>query len=59
MTETMDVKECAEYLHVHPDTIYTMVRQKELPHFRVRSRIFFTKYRVDQWIANQDTMTAI
>lgn len=30
---TMTVQEVAEYLGVHHDTIYTMVREKEIPHF--------------------------
>ncbi|CAF1870871.1 DNA binding domain, excisionase family [Bacillus subtilis] len=30
---TMTVQEAAEYIGVHHDTIYTMVREKEIPHF--------------------------
>ncbi|MGY4689304.1 helix-turn-helix domain-containing protein [Salibacterium sp. K-3] len=52
----MDVKEAAEYLSVHPDTIYNMVQAKEIPHFRVRKRIFFSKETIDDWIRNQSTM---
>ncbi|WP_405127413.1 helix-turn-helix domain-containing protein [Salicibibacter halophilus] len=59
MNETMNVKEVADYLHVHTDTIYSMVRKKELPHFRVRSRIFFEKNTIDRWIMNQSTMNAV
>ncbi|NGP46014.1 helix-turn-helix domain-containing protein [Bacillaceae bacterium SIJ1] len=52
--ETFNVYECADYLGVHYKTIYTMVRSKEIPHHRVRTRIFFTKRAIDEWIAAQE-----
>lgn len=52
---TFTVQEAAEYLGVCEDTIYTMVKQKEIPHFRVRRRIFFLKEKIDEWIREQAT----
>lgn len=52
---TLTVQEVADYLGVHQDTIYSMVQQKQIPHFRVRRRIFFSKGTVDTWISNQET----
>ncbi|WP_338749858.1 helix-turn-helix domain-containing protein [Bacillus sp. FJAT-52991] len=52
--QTMTVQETAEYLGVHTDTIYTMVREKEIPHFRIRRRIFFTTAAIDNWIRQQE-----
>lgn len=54
--KTFTVQEVAEYLGVHQDTIYTMVRQKQIPHFRVRRRIFFNQNTIDSWIEKQETM---
>ncbi|WP_088033469.1 helix-turn-helix domain-containing protein [Evansella clarkii] len=54
--QTMTVKEVADYIGVHTDTIYTMVREKQIPHLRVRARIFFSKETIDNWIKNQATM---
>lgn len=51
---TLTVQEAADYLGVHHDTIYTMVREKQIPHFRVRTRIFFTKRNIDAWIEAQE-----
>ncbi|MYL45015.1 helix-turn-helix domain-containing protein [Virgibacillus halodenitrificans] len=48
------VKDAAEYLGVCTDTIYTMVRQKEIPHFRLRRRIMFSKEAIDHWIRDQE-----
>jgi excisionase family DNA binding protein len=41
--KTLTVQEIAEHLGVHRDTIYTMVRQKQIPHFRIRRRILFSR----------------
>lgn len=54
MRATMTVKEAAEYIGVHADTIYTMVREKEIPHFRVRRRIFFSRETLDSWMREQE-----
>lgn len=51
---TMTVKEVADYIGVHADTIYTMVRQKEIPHFKVRRRIFFSQESINAWMREQE-----
>jgi excisionase family DNA binding protein len=50
MRVSMSVKEAAEYLGVSTDTIYTMVQMKQIPHFRLRNRIFLTRNEVDKWL---------
>jgi excisionase family DNA binding protein len=52
---TLTVQDVAEYLGVHQDTIYNMVRQKEIPHFRVRRRILFTIESIDAWIRQSES----
>ncbi|CAI8942668.1 helix-turn-helix domain-containing protein [Bacillus licheniformis] len=51
---TLNVQEAADYLGVHHDTIYAMVRENQIPHFRVRKRIFFTRASIDAWINAQE-----
>lgn len=51
--KTLTVQEVAEYLGVHQDTIYTMVRQQQIPHFRIRRRILFSLESIDSWIHQQ------
>ena len=46
----MSVKEMASYLGVHLDTVYKMARANEIPHFRISSKILFSKDAVDAWI---------
>jgi excisionase family DNA binding protein len=43
------VEEVARYLHVHPSTIYRLLRQKELPAFKVGSDWRFNIESIDKW----------
>jgi excisionase family DNA binding protein len=52
--KTVTAQEIAKYIGVHLDTIYTMVRQKEIPHFRVRRRILFSLETIDAWMREQE-----
>lgn len=47
---TLTVSETAAYLGVSDDTIYELVRRKEIPHFRLRSRILFRRDTLDEWM---------
>lgn len=52
--ETMTVKDVAAYLRVHTDMIYALVKQKEIPHVRLGSRILFTKESIQGWMLDQE-----
>lgn len=47
--ELMTVHEVADYLHVHPSTIYRLLKGKKLPAFRVGSDWRFTRDVIDKW----------
>lgn len=47
---TLAPKEAAEYIGIHVETLYKMVRQKQIPHIRIRRRIFFSMETLDQWM---------
>lgn len=52
--KTLTAHEIAQYIGVHVDTIYTMVKQKQIPHVRVRRRILFSVETIDAWIREQE-----
>ncbi|ASN06316.1 helix-turn-helix domain-containing protein [Virgibacillus necropolis] len=52
--QTLTVKEVANYLGVHTDTIYAMVHGKQIPHLKIGIRILFTKESIDLWIQDQE-----
>jgi excisionase family DNA binding protein len=51
--DRMDTVECAEYIGVSRSTIYTMVRKKEIPHWRARTQIMFSQKVIDDWKLKQ------
>lgn len=48
------VKEVADYLQCSVSSIRTLVRNKQIPYFRIGSKLNFNKEAVDGWIHNQE-----
>ncbi|MCY9578723.1 helix-turn-helix domain-containing protein [Paenibacillus alvei] len=53
MKKICSVSEVAEYLNVSTDSIYTMVREKQIPHVRIRRRIIFSIEVIEEWLREQ------
>ena len=53
MEEVFDVKELTKYLRCSNSTVRKLVRNNQIPNFRIASRIFFKKSLIDIWIQNQ------
>jgi excisionase family DNA binding protein len=51
----LTVREVSRYLRVHPSTIYRMLKQNQLPAFRVGSDWRFTVEAIDQWLASVES----
>lgn len=49
---TLDVKELAELLSVSVTTIYSMTRNNEIPHSKIRGRIIFHYSTIEQWLVD-------
>ncbi len=47
-------QETAAFLGVHKETIYSMVRNNQIPHFRVGRKIFFRVDSLNAWIKEQE-----
>ena len=52
--QVFTVKEVAKYLNCSVSSVRTLVRKKEIPHFRIGSKLNFNKEAVDNWIHNQE-----
>ncbi|MDB5053942.1 MAG: binding domain protein excisionase family [Bacilli bacterium] len=48
--KTLTVTDVARLLGVSTVTIYILVRELKIPHFRVRSRILFRLESINEWI---------
>jgi excisionase family DNA binding protein len=46
--------EASKFLGCGYDKLMQMVRKKEIPHFRIGRRVFFTKEALNLWIENQE-----
>ncbi|NEN84711.1 helix-turn-helix domain-containing protein [Paenibacillus elgii] len=53
MKKIFTVSEIAQYLNVSTDSIYAMVREKQIPHVRIRRRIIFSIEIIEEWIRDQ------
>jgi len=51
--KVMTVREVAAYLSVHPSTIYRLVRQNQIPAFRIGSDWRFNIEAIDRWRLQQ------
>lgn len=49
----MTVKDLADYLNVHPSTIYRLLRQGKLPAFKIGSDWRFRRLDIERWIRDQ------
>jgi len=50
-SKVLTVREVSDYLRVHPSTIYRLLRQRQLPAFRVGSDWRFNVEAIDRWRA--------
>ena len=50
----MTVKELSAYLHVHPTTIYRLLRNGQIPGFRIDGDWRFHIKAIDQWRAQKE-----
>ncbi|PWW06284.1 excisionase family DNA binding protein [Paenibacillus cellulosilyticus] len=48
--QTLNVHEAADFIGVSSWLIYDMVRRKEIPAIRVRTRIFFRVETLEKWM---------
>ena len=54
----MTVRELADYLRVHPTTIYRQLKRRQLPAFKVGSDWRFNVESIDRWRLGQSSSTA-
>ncbi len=51
----MTVKELSAYLHVHPGTIYRLLKQHKIPAFRIGTGgRRFSVQSIDRWLLEQE-----
>jgi excisionase family DNA binding protein len=54
MARVLTLEEVADYLRVHPSTIYRLLKKKQLPAFKVGSDWRFNLESIDKWRAEAE-----
>jgi excisionase family DNA binding protein len=54
----MTVLELSEHLRVHPTTVYRLLRNRQIPGFRVGSDWRFDINMIDRWSSEQTAVSA-
>jgi excisionase family DNA binding protein len=53
--KVMTLEEVSHYLHVHPSTVYRLLKRREIPAFRIGSDWRFNIETIDIWRSNLET----
>ena len=59
MKEIYNIKELSNYLKISPSEIRKLVRQNQIPYFRVGNRIKFEKQSINEWIEKQQNVAYV
>jgi excisionase family DNA binding protein len=51
--EVLTLKELSEMLHIHPDTLYKLIRKGKIPGFRIGNEWRFRTDLLNTWMAEQ------
>jgi excisionase family DNA binding protein len=52
--KVMTLGEVSRYLHVHPSTVYRLLKRREIPAFRIGSDWRFNIEAIDTWRSKQE-----
>lgn len=52
-TQIMTLNEVAKYLGVHPITIYRIIKETDIPTFKLRGQWRFKKDVLDNWLVKK------
>jgi excisionase family DNA binding protein len=55
MASVMTLDEVAEFLHVHPLTVYRLLKGRSIPAFKVGSDWRFSTESIEKWVVKLET----
>jgi excisionase family DNA binding protein len=50
MAKVLTLEEMADFLHVHPSTVYRLLKNRRIPAFKVGSDWRFNQESIEQWV---------
>jgi excisionase family DNA binding protein len=55
MSTVLTLEEAAEFLKVHPSTIYRLLRKHKIPAFKIGSDWRFNRESIEKWIEKRES----
>jgi excisionase family DNA binding protein len=55
MSTVLTLEEAAEFLKVHPSTIYRLLRKHKIPAFKIGSDWRFKRESIEKWIEKRES----
>jgi excisionase family DNA binding protein len=49
MPKVLNLIEVAEYLRIHPSTVYRLIKKRQIPAFKIGSDYRFNQESIDRW----------
>jgi len=50
MAGVLTLEEVADFLHVHPSTVYRLLKKRRIPAFKMGSDWRFNRESIEQWV---------
>jgi excisionase family DNA binding protein len=54
MATVLRLEDVAQYLHVHPSTVYRLLKNRSIPAFKVGSDWRFNEESIERWIKERE-----
>jgi excisionase family DNA binding protein len=54
MSTVMTLEEVAEFLRVHPSTVYRLLKKRKIPAFKMGADWRFNLESIERWIAERE-----
>jgi excisionase family DNA binding protein len=54
MATVLTLEDVAQYLHVHPSTVYRLLKNRSIPAFKVGSDWRFNEESIERWIKERE-----
>jgi excisionase family DNA binding protein len=54
MAAVLTLEEVAQFLHVHPSTVYRLLKRRSIPAFKIGSDWRFNQESIERWVKTHD-----
>jgi excisionase family DNA binding protein len=59
MDKVLTLEEVADYLKVHPSTVYRLIKKSEIPAFKIGSDWRFNSDSIERWVKARESLNGL